>query len=296
MSKIQFFVAISLVLFFVTNEARGQGIGSVFRAGLTYSKLSGPVLMDDIGSELERLGMVSGFHLGAGLRYKFDYAEQYGIGFEVVYTQKGGRTEYNGPSYFVLRSPDSPTRVLNGTRTSTLDISTSHFDFPLTLFGKFFNKLELHGGLYASFLLRAEGGGNFSFKTNTPNDIDFTVFWDQNFRNDNIPDISAPISGETIEVRVLGDRYLLPKTQGAYFEHVEKTRNLFRYIDYGLIGGVSFFLTRGLYLGGRFQYGLSNQVNNDMFISLRDIEGTTPLLREDSRRNISYQVALGFAF
>lgn len=273
-----------------------QGFGSIFRAGLTTSTLQGPVLTDANGQAQEQLGYVSGFHLGAGMRYKFDYAENYGLNIEAIYTQKGSRVRYDGPSYFVFRNTEGRREIVNGDRNYILDISSSHFDFPVTFYAKFLKKLEVHGGFYASVLIRAEGGGSFTFTSPSPQNVNMTVFLEQNYRSDVLPDYSQPFSGEVIPVRIGGEPYPIPKTQGAYFEHTEKTGSLLRAFDYGLTGGLSYYFTKGLYLGGRVQYGLSNVFNPDMFVSLRDLDGQQGALRNDARTNLSWQIAIGFAF
>jgi hypothetical protein len=292
MSK--FFYTFLLVC--MTGFIYAQGFGSIFRAGLTTSTFRGSVLQDAQGGNLEQLGYVSGFHLGTGLRYKFDYAEKYGLNIEVVYTQKGGRIQYNGPSYFVFRNNDGRSEIVNGNRDYILDISTSHIDFPVSFFVKLFNKLEVNAGFYFSTMLRAEGGGSFTFNSGLPQNVDMTVFLDQNYRKNNIPDYSQPFTGETIPVRINGEPFPVPKTQGAYFEHTQKTGNMLRSIDYGLTGGLAYYITKGLYLSGRVQYGMNNQFNPDMFISLKDLNGTVPALRNDLRKNLSFQLAIGFAF
>jgi hypothetical protein len=273
-----------------------QGFGSVFRAGLATSTFRGDVLTAADGSVQEQLGYVSGFHLGAGMRYKFDYAEQFGMNVEVVYTQKGGRVRYDGPSYFVFRNTEGRREVVNGERNYIVDISTSHFDLPITFFARFLKKLEVSGGIYLSAMLRADGGGSYTFRSSSPFNVDMTVFLDQNYRRDNVADYSAPFGGETIPVRLGAELYPIPKTQGAYFEHTEKRGSLIQGFDMGLTGGLSYYFTKGLYLGGRIQYGLLNQFNPEMFVSLRDLDNNQPALRSDTRQNLSFQIAIGFAF
>jgi hypothetical protein len=185
---------------------------------------------------------------------------------------------------------------LNGNRDYILDISTSHIDFPVSFFVRLFNKLEINAGFYFSTMLRAEGGGSFKFNSGLPQNVGMTVFLDQNYRKDNVPDYTQAFSGETIPIRINGEPFPIPKTQGAYFEHTQKTGNMLRSIDYGLTGGLAFFVTKGLYLSGRVQYGMNNLFNPDMFVSLKDLNGYVPALRDDSRRNLSFQLAIGFAF
>jgi len=289
-------------LFFVFFMAQGQvsqaqSWGTIFRAGLTMSTYRGDLLQDDAGANLESLGYVSGFHLGAGARYKIDYLGKYGISMELVYTQKGSRINYDGPSYFVFKNADNFRQVSTGNRNYALDISTSHFDIPITFFAKPIKGFEFSAGVYASFLLRGEGGGNYRYTGDFPGNIEFSSLLDQNFRNDRLPDYSQPFTGEVTTIRIAGDQYQVPRSQGAYFEHERYEGNLLRTFDFGVTGGLSFYLTSGLYIGGRVQYGFINQFNPDMFISIKDLDAMNqPVLRTDTRQNLSFQLAIGFAF
>jgi hypothetical protein len=296
MARLRYILIIVLIgISFYSMQA--QGWGTIFRAGLTMSTYRGDLLQDNAGANLESLGYVSGFHLGAGARYKIDYLQKYGISFEVVYTQKGSRINYDGPSYFIFKNADNFRQVTTGTRNYALDISTSHFDIPLTFFAKPIKSLEFSAGVYASFLLRGEAGGNYRYIADGVPNVEFSTLLEQNFRNDRLADYTQPFTGETTTIRIAGDQFQVPRTQGAYFEHERYEGNLLRAFDFGVTGGISYYLTAGLYIGGRVQYGFINQFNPDMFISIKDLDSSNqPLLRNDSRQNLSYQLAIGFAF
>jgi prolipoprotein diacylglyceryltransferase len=66
---------------------------------------------------------------------------------------------------------------------------------------------------------------------------------------------------------------------------------------YGLIGGVSFYMSSALYLGARIQYGLADITNNNADIAkARTGDAKSLILQNDSDQNFVIQASVGFSF
>ncbi len=289
-----FFLALVLI---TTTAMYAQGIGSIFRAGINISSFRGPLQQDANGQAVESLGTASGFHIGAGLRYKIDYEEKLGVSLELIYSQKGGEVNYDGASYFVFRDINNNRLVSRGARQQTLNVTNSYIDIPLTVYYKVTKGIELHAGGYIGFLTRSRGTGDYTFTAQTPTPATFGAELQHNYRGDELTDFSQALQGTLTNVQIGGQTFQVPVQQNAYFEYDRRTGNLYRTIDYGLTGGISLYLSQGLYLGGRIQYGMANVVRNDMFLSLYDVgPGNQLVYREDKRTVLNYQISIGFAF
>jgi hypothetical protein len=287
---------IGIYFAFFSTMSFGQGFGTIFRAGLNVSSISGPTEMTADGRNLENFSYNTGFHIGAGGRYKFDYNGNYGISAEVLYSLKGGVVSYEGDSYFVFRNSQGAIIRTTGQRRSDLDVSNSYLEFPINLFAKF-GKLEIHAGGYAAIRMRSEGTGDYRYSTTVPNTASFEANLIQNYRRDRLSDYSEPFIGNVANLTVGAEVFQIPLTQGAYFEHEEFNGPKYRGYDLGLLGGISYYMTQGLYLGVRFQYGLTDITRDDMHISLYRLgQDNRPRPREEVHRNIAYQVSVGFAF
>lgn len=287
---------LALMILVVTGAA-AQGFGTVFRAGMNISSLSGPVLMSADGEPAEAFGTSTGFHIGAGARYKFEYSGNYGVSLEFLYSLKGGLVDYNGDSWFLFRNAQGANIRSMGMRRKAIDISTSYIEFPLQLFAKV-GKFEFTGGGYMGIRLRTIANGDYTYTSTSPNAFDFTVELDQNFRNDRVPNFSDPFeTQDLITVTVAGELFQLPRQQGAYFEHDDFTGSYILPLDFGLTGGVSYYLTEGLFISGRIQYGLTDITRDDMHLNIQELgPNNERLFREEVHTNIVYQVSIGFAF
>jgi len=291
------YIFLFLAVLGTTTQVSGQGFGTIFRAGLNLSSFDGPTMMTADGQNLEEYGSGTGFHIGAGARYKFDYSGNYGVALEFLYSLKGGLISYEGDSWFTFRNPQGATIMTTGTRRMALDVSNSYLEFPINFFAKA-GKFEFHAGAYMGIRLRSIANGDYRYMTTSPNNLNFSVLLDQNFRTDRLPDFSMPFPADQVELlEVAGELFQVPRTQGAYFEHGEFNGSLYKALDFGLLGGFSYYLTEGLFLGFRFQYGLTDVTRDDMHLNLYRLgEDNQPQTRTEVHRNIVYQFSVGFAF
>lgn len=288
---------IALSICFLSTALSGlwsQEYSAGFRAGLNFARFSGPSETSASGQELEEFSNSTGFHIGAAFGITFE--EVYGFRGELLYSQKGTQYNYAGDSYWILEAQDNTQLYATGNRTTSLAITNSYIDIPLTAFYKL-GRLELSAGVSAGVLVGSRGAGevNFSGQTAAGATVDpFTIaldlnYFDDGFQRSDIDDVEVrTIQGKTIEI---------PKTLGAYYQELEGKDQLFETIDLGLVGSLAFYLNQGLYLGLRLNYGLSDISKKERDISRKELDADNNFIfREDKDRNVNLQASIGFSF
>ncbi|HMQ46288.1 MAG TPA: outer membrane beta-barrel protein [Saprospiraceae bacterium] len=276
------------------NGLWSQDYSAGFRAGLNFARFSGPSETSASGGELEEFSNSTGFHIGAAFGITFE--ETYGFRGELLYSQKGTQYNYAGESYWILEAQDNSRLYASGNRTTSLSITNSYIDIPVTAFYKL-GRLELSAGVSAGILVGSRGAGEviFSGQTATGAAVDpFTIALDLNyfsdgFRRTDIDDVEVrTIQGKTVEI---------PKTLGAYYQELEGKDQLFETLDFGLVGGLAFYLNQGLYLGLRMNYGLSDITKKERDISRKELDTNNNfILLDDKDRNVNLQASIGFSF
>ena len=286
---------ISLVMFCAwTANSQNSQLGFGFRAGLSYSKYDGPSEMGPNGEALESWSNDKGFHIGGGVTYKF--TDLVGARLELSFSQRGTKTTYEGPSYYILGRETFPYK-LNGTRTQNLNVNNAYIDFPLTAYYKI-GKFEIFGGLNTGILLASTGGGTITFdniQNGSPED-EFILSLNHNYKKDQ----AGGASVERTEISISGAPFFEPTFLGAYYEFEERDKMQYQTIDMGLIGGASYYINEGLFISFRYIYGLGDVDRNDYDISLQTINGTSPnfthVQRADTNKSLSMQFSVGFSF
>lgn len=285
---------ITLLLLVAAYSAQAQ-LRYGFKTGLNFATLNGPSELSDAGASLESWSNVTGFHIGLAVGYNF--TDNYGLRGELMYSKRGGKYTFDGPSYRIFRY-DGGSTTATGTSKYLVNLSNSYLDLPVFGFARW-GDFEISGGAYVGVLVGSTGSGSLTFSDGRTaplgNAVDKTQFnLDYNYRRDN------PGEGEsspTFVVRVDSRNLELPKTIGAYYDYPEDKGSLYNALDYGLIGGASYYFSRSLYLGARLQYGLADVTNNDADLAKARLgDDGAQLFRDDQDRNFSIQVSVGFSF
>lgn len=288
----QFFILLLLSGMLVTS-AFSQGFSGGFRAGLNFNRFDGPVETDADGKELETFSNIFGFHIGASFIYAF--TDLMGVKADLMYSQKGSEYVYDGPSYFVFYNPttQNETLTLTGARRTDKKQINTYLDLPVQAYVKL-GKLEISGGANVGFLLSSVGSGGMRFTPNASSGVAaFSVTLDENFMRDDRGNGSVK-EGES---RLIDGRAVnFPKTIGAYYEAAPEDEKKFNRIDLGLVGELTFFINKGLYLSGRINYGLADITNNTQDVSTAQRSSGKYILRDDEDRNLSIQAGVGFRF
>ena len=265
-----------------------------FKTGLNFASIDGPSEVDAAGTELETWKSLTGFHIGLSLAYEF--SDAFGLRSELLYTKRGAKYTYDGDSYRVFRY-DGGSTLSTGNSRYLININNSYIDLPIYAYGRW-KDLEISAGAYVGLDVQSVGEGSLSYTNgmtdplrNPIADLEFNL--DHNYRKD------APLGGEggqTVVAQVDAETVELPKVLGAYYDYPEDKGNLFNTLDYGLVVGLSYYLSRTLYVGARLQYGLADITNNDADLSKATTDNGNLIYRDDTDRTFVIQASVGFSF
>lgn len=279
------------LLLLLSYGTHAQEFSGGFRAGLNFIAFSGDQEMRD-GTTLEEFKRTTGFHVGATFAYAV--TDLFGFKADLMYSQKGGEVRYAGPSYFYLYSDASDTEGIRvfGDLDSERDVLNSYIDIPAVVYYRL-GPIELEGGVSAGFLVNSRASGSATF-TNTilPDGrlIDNVSYnYDYNY-------FGEPIGFDAI-VEPNATRSGYPSVIDAYYNS-DDNRPLYRRLDFGLVGGAALFLNNGLYLGLRYQYGLTDATRgeNDQRLTRSDNVADREYNTGDKDYNRVIQTSVGFRF
>jgi hypothetical protein len=271
-----------------------QGWSGGIRAGLNYSRIDGPSEIDPSGNNLERNTFSSGFHIGGMISRKLNSAV--GLRGEILYSQRGTDYQYQGDSYLRLFTEAGVVANTRGTRYTTLRITNTYLDLPLSVFLRL-GRIELSAGGYGSFMLSSRGVGelNYNGKSTVGQTIEpllvplkYDYFKDQ-YQQTGV--LNAKV------ITVDNKRVVVHSTLGAYYDTRDTGVPLFNRIDAGLHAGLGIFMSQGLYLGARIQKGFMDLTRAEQELSLQSLDNTGKIIpRSDEDLNLSLQLSIGFSF
>lgn len=294
-----------LIIFVLTgliagsSNAQSDKLGFGFRAGASYSKISGPSELGPNGESLESMKNKNGFHIGATFSYK--QTDLFGFRGELVFSQRGSILDYNGPSYYLAGQNTILLTTLTGTRNQTLKVNNTYLDFPVMVYYKL-GVFEVSGGFNSSLLIASNGGGSTDFdgQSNIGTAVDqFSVGLQHNYKSDKAKGAST----ETFKVDVDGFDRTIPTQIGAYYDFESRGKNLYKTFDFGLVAAASFYINSGLYISARYIHGLTDVDQNEYDISLQSLtqagERDQPpiyIQRADDNKSQAWQFSVGFSF
>lgn len=279
---------IALTFLIGINYAGAQSFG--IRAGLNYTKFSGPF---ETGVN-EKYSLTNGFHFGVNYAYKF--TGKVALKGELLYTQVGTKYNYDGDSYY--KFPIQSAFVFKkGLTKIDMEVSNAYVSVPITLQWQATRKLELYGGGYFSFLVGPRGNGTLEFVHN-PDSLYFRQSLIHNYYKDVAGGIATSNVGPSVWVD--GIVVTLARDAGAYYNLLEneKVGDLYRVFDFGLTGGVNYFVNKGFYIGARYNFGLRDVTNNkmDFLRKTYDEENNLDIRSNSFDRNVGFELSLGFRF
>ncbi|MGK0363980.1 MAG: hypothetical protein ACI85O_001034 [Saprospiraceae bacterium] len=289
----QLFTIITLLIFSLSMQAQGFGYG--FKTGLNFNRIQSDSIR--VGEELAQS---TGFHIGAVFAYKF--TDLMGVRGELLYSIRGGRLRYDGDDVFGLVSSTGRFLRVDGNRASSIRVTNSYIDIPLTFYYKPASWLELSVGAQAGFLIGSTAVGQIIIDGETTisgqnfdvDKFDFNVNY--NYNKDVFDD--PTLAGGSTEVA--GESVILPSSLGAYSEFTEDYGKLFRSFDFALIGGASLFLNKGLFVSGRANIGFTDITNDEADRVNAAVPGTSTAIVAEKQNhidtNFAVQVSVGFIF
>jgi len=259
-----------------------------FKTGLNFARFDGPSETDNSGKSLETWKSVTGFHIGAAFSYHF--TDNFGLRGELLYSKRGAKYTYDGQSYRVFKLPNSTTTT-TGTARHLVSINNAYLDLPIMAYARA-GDFEISGGAYVGLLLQSVGDGSLNYRDASNNDLQFNLL--HNYRKDKAGGSEG--DGQKIIAVADGRQLELPKTIGAYYDYPEDRGNLYNTLDYGLMGGLSYYFSTSLYFGARLQYGLADITNNRTDLARASTDGANLRYRDDKDRNFVIQFSVGFGF
>lgn len=252
------------LLFFGCFSAQAQ-FKYGFKTGLNFASMRGPSEMNDAGDDLETWKNITGFHIGMAFGYKF--TDHFGARAELLFSKRGAKYTFEGESYRFFRHSTGEVLTLGNSRY-LINVNNSYIDLPVLLYARA-GDFEFSGGGYVGLLVSSTGEGSLRYSGKTAglgNDVfdlatnnkELVFNLNHNYRKDK-PGAGSTTSGEAQTINVRADAFVseMPKTLGAYYDFPEDKGRFYKGLDYGLIGGVTYYLSRALYFGVRIQYGLA---------------------------------------
>jgi hypothetical protein len=286
--KIRYSLLFVLTIVIFQLSAQDWNIG--IRAGLSQSKFVGP-----LDPATETYSLSGGFHFG--INFQWNFSDVIGVRSEILYTQNGGKYSFNSPNgYYVFNKFNNPRFVLRDETDITLKHSNAYIQFPQTAHFRFGEKLELFAGPYIALMLSPTATGTLVFGGDSfEQEHSFRQGLNYNYRSDQAGEFE--FNSRALLIRVTGDDVDLPGVVGAYYLYQNKEASRFYGIDYGVIGGASYYLNRSLYLMGRIEYGLKDITNASADVSYADVnDNGTLIFLDQNDRNLSFNLSIGFKF
>jgi hypothetical protein len=295
-------VPMSRLLFFcsmltLANIANAQDFSFGFKTGLNFNQFKGDA--EEGTNVSETFDRNVGFHFGA--TFAWEMTDLMGLRGELMYSQKGSRRSFKGDSYYNFLTADNEIVHTTGFRTQELNVNNSYIDLPILFYVKPVSKIEIYGGVSVGVMVTSTGFGNIRMSElkddngapTDPNTINHEL--DFNFIANEPGERRFGDLASTIKIK--NENVPYPQTAGAYYDFLEDRGRLYRGFDYGLVGGVSFYLSRTLYVSGRINYGLRDLTNSKADVSLSALgENNAFIERDDDDRNVSIQASVGFSF
>lgn len=264
-----------------------------FKTGLNFAHMDGPSEQDAAGKSLESWKNTTGFHIGTAISYHF--TDNFGARVELLYSKKGTKYTYDGTGYRLFTQPNGTEVRSNGNIRYLLNVNNSYLDIPVVGYARF-GAFEVQAGVYGALNVQSVADGSLTFEDKEsvilPAKLEFNL--DYNYRKD---DPKEGKSSEEVTVTVKGKDTKVPKTLGAYYDFPEDRGHLYNAFDYGLIGGVSYYLSHTLYVNVRLQYGLADLTRNNADLNRSTLGANNALIfSEDKDRNFTVQASVGFSF
>lgn len=297
-----------MTLFSVQLVAQDYNIG--IRAGLNFGKYIGPQIPD-----VEKFSLNNGFHFG--INFSYNLSDFLALRGEILYNQNGTKYNYEGDGWYYFRDEFAfvGTQVVRDKTKLNLDISTGGVAIPISLHLTTLERWEVFGGAYVNFMFSSIGTGKWIFG---PDDEFLEHSFEQgqfhNYRTDESGEGSTGFStAQTLGVRANGEDINIANTVGAYYLFNIETEtatgevistgpnilrgNRIRSLDYGFLGGVSYYLNRGLYLSLRAEIGMRDMTNNNVDFSYAEINDDGSFIySDDTDRTTNFVLSLGFKF
>lgn len=285
MKKYRIILTILTVLSVSVLHAQKFGV----RAGLNFNTIKGPT------EASEKLEYNSGFHFG--INYSYLFTDIFSVRAEIGYIQNGYKQQYNGKSFYIIRTKDNTT-FEKGDLQLELKNSLGYVSIPVVANLKVSNKIEVHGGIYFNILASPIAQGKLRFESyENAEGIAFRQSLTYNYSTDKIGYAKGGNLGEGIGIYVDEKVVTLPQFAGAYYQYAEDLGKLIRGVDFGITGGLDYFINKGFYIGLSVDYGLTDITNDKANYRLSELSESNEFIFDKHHDpNFGAKVSIGFRF
>lgn len=287
-----------LAIFLILQATRGASQLYKFgvRAGVDFSTINGETEMYETHS------FNQGFHFGMSMARVL--TPNFGFQLEIMYAQKGFVKEYHGPGYYPIRDLDQNLYYFPADVNYVLEMNNSYISMPIGIYGKFFEKFELGGGVAASFLINPRGGGTVDVvNTDEPD----RLFFRQNLSYNYYSNIEGGFTSATVnpQVYVGDDVVTVPSSVGAYYflnrpanaETQKRATQGMSWFDISTYVYARYFINKSFYFSLRGEYGFIDISKEAADFSLEKLSSTNTLkFNRDTDLNVNIQASVGFSF
>ncbi len=295
-NRFSFFLILTCLSF---TSLFAQEFSGGFRAGLNFNTLAADAetceQCMDVDS-YESFNRTTGFHVAA--TFALAFTDLVGIKADLMYNQKGVEKRFDGPSFFYLYADENDVEGafnfanLNG----EVNYVNSYIDIPVTAYYRL-GKFEVEGGVSMGFMVNSRASGGLTYETDELSPFGNRVFV---FNVDGSL-YSDEAGGGGVVSRGLeslpGASQPLPDVISGYYNS-NSNEPLYRRLDFGLVVGASVYLNNGLFIGARYQHGLTDVTNgeNDLRITNEAPIAGREFNTDDEDYNRSIQASVGFRF
>jgi len=278
----------------MTLQAQNDDLIIGFRAGMNSSRYDGPLETDLQGNAVESFKGISGFHIAVMAGYKV--TDRFGARAELTFSQRGTKYTFEGDSYYNLgQYTNSELLLRTGKRTQSLTVTNAFVDLPVTVYFKL-GHLEVLGGINGGLMIGSTGGGSLTFEGTSPLNKPVTPF-EVNFQHNYLKDGAKAASSVTQPVNVDGKNYAVPISTGAYYDFETRDKALYRSLEFGIVGGLAYYINDGLFISARYIQGLTDVDRNEYDVSLVSLQPNgDKIQRADKNTSRTWQFSIGFSF
>lgn len=286
----------TLLLIIASLPVAAQGFSGGFRAGLNFVTFDGPresCRLCGADEPFETFNNTTGFHVGATFAY--GVTDLFGVKADLMYSQKGGERRFEGPSYFYLYSDNDDIEggAIRADLDGEIDVVNSYIDVPVTAYYRL-GKLEIEAGGSLGLLVNSRASGALIYSNSVIAPDEEIIF---NIDGSFFEDVSGRRAAQLFTEMPLPGSTNLPSVVGPYYNS-NNDEPLYRRFDVALIGGLAYYLNNGLFLGVRYQHGVTDITDgeNDLRLAREGSESDREFNTEDKDRTRSVQVSVGFRF
>ena len=297
--RISKFIVFTFLLTLFSSQSWSQEYNIGIRAGLNFGQYLGPQI-----PEVENYSLNNGFHFG--INFSYNLTDFLALRGEILYNQNGTKYEYEGDGWYYFRPTD---QLVRDRSNINLDISTGGVAIPISFHLTTLERWEFFGGGYVNFIFSSIGSGKWIFG---PEDEFLEHSFEQgqfhNYRTDEAgigsnntfvtaPLISLSANGVFTDIeQTVGAYYLFNNELNPFPRNTLQGKRI-RSLDYGFLGGVSYYLNRGLYLSLRAELGMRDMTNNLVDYSYAEINDDGSFIYSDDKdRTVNFALSLGFKF